>query len=188
MIYHLELAQPNYKSYKIITLFMAFLNAVSFIFYFLNAESSFLNMVSATGIIASVVLFYIVFIKLAVWKKGYKVVALILILMAICWAFAGNFYFFFLFIILSLFSFISLQPTVILVNDEGIKYPSFPAKFYQWFQVNQVLIKDDVLSIDLIDNKFLQFLLPAESVSKIIIADFNSFCKTQVLASSTIEK
>ena len=188
MSYQLELAQPNYKSYKIITLFMAFLNAVSFIFYFLNAESSFLNMVSATGIIASVVLFYIVFIKLAVWKKGYKVVALILILMAICWAFAGNFYFFFLFILLSLFSYISLQPTVILVNDEGIKYPSFPAKFYQWYQINQVLIKDDVLSIDLMDNKFLQFLLPAESVSIIITEDFNSFCKKQILASSAIEK
>ena len=47
MSYDVELAQPNFKSYKVITIFMAFLNAVSFIFYFLNADIAFLKVVSS---------------------------------------------------------------------------------------------------------------------------------------------
>lgn len=180
MSYQLELRQPNFKSYKLITLFMAFINAVSFIFYFLKADTNFLKIVSIAGILTSAVLLYIVFIKFTKWKKAFKLVAFLLTLMAICWAAAGNFYFFILFLCLALFSFISLQPQVLKFDDDGINYPTFPVKFYNWAEVNQVLIKDDVLSIDLKNNKFLQFLLPETTVAKITTADFNSFCQQKI--------
>ncbi len=184
MNFHIELAQPNFKSYKVITIFMAFLNAVSFIFYFLNANTSFLKMVSLVGIFASAVLLYIVIIKLTSWAKAFKGVAFLLAFIALCWLCAGNYYFVLLFSMLALFSFISLKPPVISFTSEGIRYPSFPVKNYNWQQVNQVLIKGDVLSLDFTDNKFLQFLLPANSVSKIDIPAFNVFCEEEILASS----
>lgn len=180
MNYEVELAQPNQKSYKIITIFMAFLNAVSFIFYFLNATSVFLKIISIAGLFASVLLLYIVFVKMASWKSAFKVVAFLLGFIAICWLLAGNYYFTLLFSLLSIFSFITLRPSVIIFNKEGIKYPSFPEKFYEWKEVNQVIIKDDVLSMDLADNKFLQFLLPATSVAKIEVSAFNIFCEKEI--------
>lgn len=188
MIFKVELAQPNLKSYKIITIFMALLNAVSFSFYFLNAITVFLKIISVAGVIVSAALLYVLFKKMDAKKSNYKLVAFLLIFMALCWVLAANFYFFFLFLSLTLFSFIALKPLVISISDEGIKYPSFPAKFYNWQQVSQILIKDDVLSLDFSDNKFLQFLLPAATVSNLDVAEFNSFCERQIRSSSAIEK
>ena len=46
---------------------------------------------------------------------------------------------------------------VIIFSDEGILYPSFPEKSYQWDKVAQVVWKDDILSIDLKNNKLMKF-------------------------------
>ncbi len=184
MNFRLELAQPEFKSYKVITIIMAFLNAVSFIFYFLNAGSNFLKVISIAGLLISVVLLYVVFIKPGRWPLAYKVIAFLLGCIALCWLLAGNYYFLLLFILLSVFSFISLRPPVIGFTPKGISYPSFPVKEYSWQQLNQVLIKDDVLSMDFTDNKFLQFLLPAATVSKINLSDFNKSCEQAILAAA----
>lgn len=185
MSYDVELAQPNFKSYKVITIFMAFLNAVSFIFYFLNADIAFLKVVSIAALFLSALLLYIVFVKMYTWSKAFKVVAFLLAFISLCWFLAGNYYLMILFIALAIFGFISLKPSVISFTPDGIKYPSFPTKFYNWEKVNQVIIKDDVLSIDLAENKFLQFLLPATTVSKIEVPAFNEWCQNKVIASST---
>ena len=184
MSYHVELAQPNFKSYKIITIFMAFLNAVSFIFYFLNTDSAFLKVVSIVALFASTGLLYVVFVKLYTWSKAFKVVAFLLAFISLCWLFAGNYYLMLLFLALAIFGFFSLKPSIIIFSTDGIQYPSFPTKFYNWQQVNQVIIKDDVLSIDLAENKFLQFLLPGFTVSKIEVPAFNEWCQNKVIAAS----
>ena len=46
---------------------------------------------------------------------------------------------------------------VIVFSDDGILYPSFPEKKYTWDEVAQVIWKDDILSIDLKNNKLIQF-------------------------------
>ena len=46
---------------------------------------------------------------------------------------------------------------VIIFSDDGIQYPSFPEKMYTWDEVDQVIWKDDILSIDLKNNKLMQF-------------------------------
>ncbi|MFM8805840.1 MAG: hypothetical protein ACKOD1_00595, partial [Sphingomonadales bacterium] len=51
---------------------------------------------------------------------------------------------------------ISLRPLRVVISDQGIDYPSFPRKKIEWNQVAQVIVKDDLLTIDLRSNRLLQ--------------------------------
>ena len=68
---------------------------------------------------------------------------------------------------------------VIIFSDEGILYPSFPEKNYLWNEVAQVVWKDDILSIDLKNNKLMQFRIGKEFSEKFDINNFRKFYMTK---------
>jgi hypothetical protein len=88
----------------------------------------------------------------------------------------------FLFFILYL---LSVKTKLVCIGDEHILYPSFPKRKIKWNEVNNIILKDGLLTIDLNNNKIIQQLVD-ESVNTINEPEFNKFCNHLVLKSQQL--
>ena len=66
-------------------------------------------------------------------------------------------------------------PYEIAVDPAGILINTFPKKFYPWAEINNMLIKDDYITIDFKNNKLIQKQIN-EPVTETIKNEFNAFC------------
>ena len=66
----------------------------------------------------------------------------------------------------------------VLVNLEGITYPSFPTKEINWPELQNIILKDGILTIDFRNDKLIQQEI--EENEFIIEKEFNEFCKQQL--------
>jgi hypothetical protein len=71
---------------------------------------------------------------------------------------------------------IAFAPTGIIVN-------TFPKKFFPWKEIQNALIKDDVITIDFKNNKLIQKDIN-EPVSESVTLEFNNFCAEQIAISN----
>lgn len=73
---------------------------------------------------------------------------------------------------------ISRRKLTVLVYDDRIVYPSFPKRTLEWKDLNNVILKDGILTIDLKNNKIFQneILSPASEI------EFNEFCEDHLRA------
>lgn len=67
-------------------------------------------------------------------------------------------------------------------DDDNIVYNSFPQKSYPWNEIQNVVLKDGILTIDFKNNKIVQRAVNDE-VSKQVETEFNDYCKTRLQAS-----
>ncbi len=70
-------------------------------------------------------------------------------------------------------------PQEIGFTKEEIAFNSFPKKKVDWSELNNVVIKDGLITIDYKDNKLVQKEID-EPVSLGIEIEFNDFCKTRL--------
>jgi magnesium-transporting ATPase (P-type) len=68
----------------------------------------------------------------------------------------------------------------IAFDDEGVTLNSFPKKTYKWHQVNNVIIKDGIITVDLYNNKIIQKEIEDESDE--LDKEFNDFCRSHLLS------
>lgn len=70
------------------------------------------------------------------------------------------------------------QQLYVQIDDQGVKMPiTSRRRFIAWNEIEQVMLKYGVLSIDCLDNKLVQVDVSRNSISE---DDFNVFCKKQV--------
>lgn len=74
---------------------------------------------------------------------------------------------------------IATREKVVTVAKEKIRYPAFPARSIQWNNLNNVLLKDGLLTIDHKNDKIIQQLIDEEK-TKINEIEFNEFCRSQL--------
>ncbi|MDZ4794651.1 MAG: hypothetical protein SGI83_10260 [Bacteroidota bacterium] len=69
----------------------------------------------------------------------------------------------------------------LIVNfiSDRIVYPSFPPKRIEWSDLNNVVLKDRLLTIDFKNNKLIQEDIDAKSYS-LNEEEFNDFCRQQL--------
>ncbi|HSK12586.1 MAG TPA: hypothetical protein VK907_05190, partial [Phnomibacter sp.] len=70
-------------------------------------------------------------------------------------------------------------PDEIGFNKEKVVRNTFPAKTYQWFEIDNVVIRDDLFTLDLRNNKLIQKPLD-ENISPELEREFNEFCRQQL--------
>lgn len=70
-------------------------------------------------------------------------------------------------------------PYEIGYNEEWVVINSLPKKKYKWTEINNTLIKDGLLTLDLVNNKLIQREIE-EGCSSEIEKEFNSFCFQQL--------
>ncbi len=84
-------------------------------------------------------------------------------------------------IVIVLFYFYSIRPLQVRVSINGIQYPSFPTKKIEWVSLNNLLLKDQLLTIDFKNNKLIQSEIDSEQKDvSINEKEFNDFCRQQL--------
>ncbi len=70
-------------------------------------------------------------------------------------------------------------PDEIGFSKEMVVRNSWPKRKYEWFEIDNVVIRDNLFTLDLRNNKIIQKPLE-EPISKELEAEFNAFCKEQL--------
>ena len=171
---------PNSKTrtYEFFSAMLVAINCVCFLFYAYHTPASIYRSLFLSGAVAS-----LLYVVLIIFKKRFSyLVPYLLLLLAILWLIGGNIIFTILLLASAAMAIFALRQQVIRIGQTGISYPSFPTTFYNWEAVDQVLLKDDILTIDLRNNQLFQFNLPQESIAAIDVEAFNAFCSAQIAA------
>ena len=69
------------------------------------------------------------------------------------------------------------KPFIIRVNKDGIIFPEiFKSRLYSWSQFNQIILRDDLLTMDFANNRVVQLAL-SQSENEKNTMTFNAFCQ-----------
>lgn len=79
---------------------------------------------------------------------------------------------------LVLLFYIARRDLKVLVNKERIEYPSFPPKKIKWVDLNNIILKDGLLTIDFKNNKIIQQLIDENNL--VDENEFNNYCRDRL--------
>jgi len=175
--FEIEIPNERIKTYKIVTFIMLTLNFLGFGYVFLRTNGN-----TSIFAVMALVLNAVPWLYYLLNKKHIKtpIIEITLIASALLWMYFGNFWMGIIMLCFAVMSFFANKKLVILFTEEGITYPSFPVKNYAWAGVVHVVWKDDILTIDLKDNKLLQFNIEKEFADGFDWVGFNKWCAKQV--------
>ena len=79
---------------------------------------------------------------------------------------------------------IAIRRLVIFANTDRIIYPSFPRRSIEWNELSNIILKDDLLTIDFKNNKIIQQLVD-KTEATVNEKEFNDFCFKQLQSSAS---
>ena len=178
--YSILLPNEKSKTIRYVTFFILLMNCIVFGFVYFNSPEARIKSVSLTGMlisIASLSFFLVHFFtgKLPAFKTG-----IAFIILSLFWIVIGNYLLASSIILFTIFGYYAGKKFIILFDADKITYPSFPVKYFYWKEVNNVVLKDRVLTIDLENNKLIQSVIEKSAANDIDELQFNEFCKRQI--------
>jgi hypothetical protein len=174
--FEIELKNEKSGTYTIISWLITCMNLIGFIFYGITSSGSL--RIYAFG--AAVLLLFTLFMLWSARKKAYKFdyfsVAFTIIITG--WIILSSYLSAAINFVLYIFQDITRRKLIVLVFPDRIVYPSFPKKTLQWNDLNNVILRDGILTIDQKDNRVFQ----NEIISEINELEFNEFCRRHLEA------
>lgn len=176
MNYSLILKNEKTKNYRNISLLLVLFNLLGFVFLFVNKEAgnqSNLFLLCSVFLIAT-------YIFLAVLKRILKNPfpdtwhRLLFFYCSIVWLYEGFWWLSIALLIINLLDILANRILEVKISDEKIILPSIPKKEINWNELNNLLVKDGLLTIDFKNNKLFQQLLQSSDLDE---KEFNEFCK-----------
>jgi hypothetical protein len=76
---------------------------------------------------------------------------------------------------LGLFEFAVNRDTLCTIDEKGVRLHTFPPRVYAWSEINQVILKDGIFTIDRKNNKIFQLDISEEQLS-FTEEELNAFC------------
>jgi len=169
----IEIPNERLKTYQKVAFIILTLNFLGFGYVFLRTigNESFIA-------VAALILNAVPWLYFLLNKKHIKspVIEFVFILSSFIWVYFGNIWMGIMLLLFAVMSFFTNKKTIVTVNDEGVIYPSFPVKKYLWSHITHVICKDDILTIDLKDNKLLQLNIDKKFAAEFDADEFNKFC------------
>lgn len=168
------LKNEKLKTYTIISWFIIALNSVAFIYLGITKKGALDNLpYFAAGLLL------LIFILRQMSKRESienEAISLSFSLVIIAWIIMHFYWAAVIILVLFLFEDISRRKLTVLVSEDGIIYPSIPRRNIEWQDLNNVILKDGLLTIDLKSNRVFQ----NESLSVIYEPEFNEFCHSRI--------
>jgi len=173
---------PNEKAntYKWVSFIIAFMSMLFLFFVRSRTENETLRFFTGFGFIWIITSFPSYWLA----KFNNKIIIILIPTFAssLIWLFSGFYLLGIISCMFSFFGFISHRKLAVKVSEAGIIYPSFPSKLFEWNFIDQVLIKDDVLTIDLKNNKLIQISISEKENEKLEAEQFNAYCRNLIQA------
>jgi hypothetical protein len=176
--YVLELSNPKKKLYQTLANWLVFTNIIVVGFLMLFVEDP---IQKRTLLIFAIILPSSRFLLEKFFKKpSHKSTSITYYwyFFIVAWIFTSHYELAIANSVLFLLFWLSTKTLLVKIGPAGISYPSFPASFFKWNSLIQVILKDGLLTIDKKDNKLIQQLL-ANSAT-IHEEEFNSYCQLQL--------
>lgn len=169
---------PNKKQqiYFVFALGIVLLNIIGFTIYsFIGGDAKSISWPFAIiCILAIAIAFYIL-----PQQRRYRFAGTLIIVLGVFWISKNLYPLFFINLVLWLLYTISRRVLIVRMNTDGIQYPSFPPKYIPWNNVMNIVLKDDILTIDLKSNKIYQHVIEYID-NEVNEQAFNDYCKEQL--------
>ena len=177
-VYELVLKNDKIQQYNRISFFIQVINILFFVYISFSAAGRSQKAIAAAAVLVTFGILFLKFFHQAFQQNkffftiGFSTAAVFAVALGQYWAAALNL----LFLLLERQS----QKTIrVSVTNEKIIYPSLLNRTINWTELNNMVLKDGMLTIDFRNNKLLQAevdldtALPDE-------ADFNRFCREKL--------
>jgi hypothetical protein len=172
--WRIGLKNEKTRTYSIIGWLIVILNILCFLYYAFRGEGKFrISPLVAVGLLI-IIMLYDRYSKRKTENGDRYTIANMIIVNA--WIVLENYFLAALNTILYIFEAISRRNWVVLFYDDRLIYPSFPKRTIFWKDLNNVVLKDGLLTIDLKSNKVYQ----NETVTEINESQFNEFCSQRI--------
>jgi len=174
--FEIELRNEKARTYSNISLIVLILNF--FVLLYVGIQGLTPNYIYPIG--AAVIVGFIVAFEIYSRKKNpvnarlglaFATIIIAWILSGFYLAAAANF-------ILFLLQDIIRRKLVVLIFEDRLIYPSFPRKTLMWDELNNVVLRDGILTIDLKGDKLMQ----NEIMTVINESEFNEYCRGRLNA------
>ena len=178
--YEIILKNEKTKLYTRLIIFVFILNAGAIV-YFLYSRYDRITQ-SSNGFIALLLLINgILIYAIASFKKKKQLAFLSLIVgISFYWLLIGYWWISLIMALLFYLYTVSKRRMKAIFADQ-ISYPSFPKRIIQWNELTNVILKDELLTIDFKNNKIIQ--QPIAYPEAINEKEFNEFCNEQLIKS-----
>jgi hypothetical protein len=181
MPYTFFLKNEKSKNYRVISQLLIFFNLTGFVFLLLNNEERISkNLWLLFSILVTAV--YIFFaVKEWISKKPIPEYwhRSLFGFCALFWLIEGYWWLSILLGAFLLLDFLTHRKLVVTISDKKIIIPSVPKKEVEWSELNNLILKDDLLTIDFKNNKLFQHFI-LNSDWDVDEKEFNDFCKSRL--------
>lgn len=178
--YQIILKNEKVNQYNRIAQFIIIANIA--IFVLLAVESTtkkWLIYYSTVSAIISVILIIDYFFPFNKYWGKFELKLAALAIISISWFNSTYWWVGIIIILLDIFYTISKRLLLLTITKKEISYPSIPQKKIKWSTVNNVILKDGLLTIDLKTNRLIQQAVE-ESQTVVNEKQFNDFCREQL--------
>ena len=164
-------------TYRLISWILIIIQTILFLFLSISAVDPYMKWVG-------MVTFVLALLGLSTFffMKKYRAADLLHPLFIICiisWTMLGFYWISIVVLVFYLLMIISTRKLRVIVSTNNIHYPSFPARTIEWTQLNNLILKDGLLSIDFRNNKLVQQMVEKQT-SIVNEKEFNEFCLFQL--------
>jgi hypothetical protein len=175
----IELILKNSKLqiYYLMSWIIALLNIIAQFAIVLTFEYSVLSFLPFIGVIALLLSLRKAKVEKPDQVNKRKIVATALAWSGVVWIAWGFYWLVALNTVLLILYVFATRKFLVSVSEKMIAYPSFPKRQIQWNELQNVIMKDGLLTIDFKNNKLLQAETEEDSFNE---KEFNEFCREQL--------
>jgi hypothetical protein len=177
--YTFTLKPEKQSSFYRIELLVVLLHLLTFI---ILAVSRFPENIAVLCVgIAVVIVYYLYVFTRKSKSKQSNLILVPLIVFVLWWFYSGVYWMGVLVLIFSVFAVLSKQKMQVDFSATAILFKSFSPKTINWADLNNVVLKDGLLTIDFKNDKLIQQLVEEDKANE---TAFNSFCQKQLKAAA----
>ena len=169
------------KNYILIRQLLVFFNLVGFVFLLANDEERIgKNLYLLFAIVISAAYIFFAVIETVLKKTSPNILhRTVFWLCASAWLNEGYWWLSILLLAFVLFDILAHRKLMVTITDKKITLPSLPQKEVGWNELSNLVLKDELLTIDFKNNKLLQHIIFNEE-EEIDEKKFNDFCKSKL--------
>ena len=174
---------PNEKkgSYKILTILISLINIVGFIYLSPHvADDSNAHILLVIGVSSTATPLTLYFFFKKGRESNFFQMLFSFFIASIFWMLLGFYLMGSLLFIFALTGLSALTKLKVELDNNMISYPSFPQKKIEWNEVSNLIVKDNILTIDLKNNKLIQHTINENENKDLDETAFNTFVQQQL--------
>ncbi|MEP7252363.1 MAG: hypothetical protein ABI683_08285 [Ginsengibacter sp.] len=173
--FEIILKNEKIKGYQFLATLLVFINLAVFIFLL---SSDVKRWPALAALFFSFTYFTLRFFKARKSKNKNYTDGIIFLILALCWVLLQNYLPALACIVIAGLYQLAMQKLKFVFNEEKVEKSNFPKTAYNWNAFSNVMIRDNILTLDLVNNKLIQVEIEnEESVDEL---QFNEFAKQHI--------